>query len=140
MSTRLAERAQRVDESAAALDRLIRSRLHRARQEWLRASAGVWRYDFARLLGLKRAVLDERALRIHNAYRHFLSQVRSRLTHLESVLQERSPRTILERGYSITRDAAGRIVRDAASVAVGEELSIRLARGELGAIVRESKP
>jgi exodeoxyribonuclease VII large subunit len=47
--------------------------------------------------------------------------------------------TILRRGYSITRDAAGRIVRDAAQVAPGDDLSIRLARGELGATVREKK-
>ena len=47
--------------------------------------------------------------------------------------------TILRRGYSITRDAAGKIVRDAAQVALGDDLSIRLARGELGATVREKK-
>ena len=47
--------------------------------------------------------------------------------------------TILRRGYSITRDAAGRIVRDAAQVALGDDLSTRQARGELGATVREKK-
>ena len=39
--------------------------------------------------------------------------------------------TILRRGYSITRAAA--------QVALGDDLSIRLARGELGATVREKK-
>jgi exonuclease VII large subunit len=39
--------------------------------------------------------------------------------------------TILRRGYSITRDAA--------QVALGDDLSTRLARGELGATVREKK-
>jgi len=47
--------------------------------------------------------------------------------------------TILRRGYSITRDAAGRMVRAAAQVALGDDLSTRLARGELGATVREKK-
>ena len=64
---------------------------------------------------------------------------RNRLAQLESVLKERSPRTILERGYSITRDAEGKIVRDAAQVAIGAEVSVHLAHGELEAIVRSSK-
>jgi hypothetical protein len=48
--------------------------------------------------------------------------------------------TILRRGYSITRDAAGRIVRDAAQVSLGDDISIRLSRGELGATVRSRRP
>jgi exonuclease VII large subunit len=53
---------------------------------------------------------------------------------------ERRPLPILNRGHSITRDAAGKIVRDAAQVALGDDVSIRLAREELGATVREKKP
>ena len=136
LATRIAERAQRVDECVGALERWMRSRLHTARQEWLRASAGVVRYDFMRHLRLKRAALEEREQRFQNDFRRFLTERRNRLAQLESVLKERSPRTILERGYSITRDGKGRIVRDAAQVAIGEDVSIHLARGELGAVVK----
>ena len=41
--------------------------------------------------------------------------------------------------WRILGDAAGRIVRDAAQVAIGDDLSIRLARGELGATIKERK-
>ena len=58
---------------------------------------------------------------------------------METILKERSPLTILQRGYSITRDAAGKIVRHAEAVALGADVSIRLARGELRAIVRDKK-
>ena len=51
-------------------------------------------------------------------------------------LRERSPVVILSRGYSITRDASGKIVRDAAQVALGDDISVRLARGELSARVK----
>jgi len=139
LAARIAERAQRVDEGVVTLHRLLLSRLHGARQEWLRASAGVVRYDFLRHLRLKRAALDERVQKLENQFRRFLSDRANRLGQLEAVLRERSPRTILERGYSITRDGEGRIIRDAAQVAAGAEVSIRLARGELGAVVRESK-
>jgi exodeoxyribonuclease VII large subunit len=117
----------------------MRSRLNVARQEWLRASAGVVRYDFRRLLGLKRAALDDRMGRFDAALRRFLTERHNRLAHVEAILKERSPLTILQRGYSITRDAAGKIVRDAEAVALGADISIRLARGGLGATVHEKK-
>ncbi len=136
---RLAERAQRIDESLTALERSIRERLATARQAWLRSSAGVVRYDFRRLLGLKRAALEERIGQFEAEFRRFVVERRNRLSHLEAILQERSPQVILNRGYSITRDATGRMVRDAAAVALGSEISVRLARGELGATVKEKK-
>jgi len=138
-ASRLAERAQRVDEDVAALERAVRSRLHTTRQEWLRASTGVMRYDFSKHLRLKAAALTEREQKFQNEFRRFLTERRNTLAQLESILRERSPRTILARGYSITRDAEGRIVRDAAQVAIGGKVSIRLAHGELEALVKERK-
>jgi exodeoxyribonuclease VII large subunit len=99
----------------------------------------VVRYDFTRHLRLKRATLEEREQRFQNDFRRFLAERRNRLAQLEAVLKERSPRTILERGYSITRDADGKVVRDAAQVAIGAEVSVRLAKGELGAVVKDRK-
>jgi len=137
--TRLAERAQRADDAMVSLERSMRFRLHEARQAWLRASAGVVRYDFRGLVRLKRAGLEERDRRLETTFRQFVLARRSQLLQVEAVLKERSPLTILNRGYSITRDAQGRIVRDAAQVAIGDDLSIRLARGGLAATVRKKK-
>jgi exodeoxyribonuclease VII large subunit len=139
LATRLAERAQRVDDCIASLERSVRFRLNAARQEWLRASAGVVRYDFRRLLELKRAAFEERLARFDGNFRRYLTERKTRVAQVEAILNERSPLTILNRGYSITRDAGGRIIRDAAAVAIGDDLSIRLARGELGATVRDKK-
>jgi exodeoxyribonuclease VII large subunit len=139
LATRIAERAQRVDDCVTALERLMRARLHTARQEWLRASAGVVRYDFSRHLRLKRAALEDREQKFRNEFQRFLTERRNRLAQLESVLKERSPRTILERGYSITRDAEGKVIRDAAQVGIGAEVSVRLAHGELAATVKEKR-
>src|ERR1017187_9828492 len=117
----------------------MRSRLHTARQEWLRASAGVVRYDFIRHLRLKDAALAEREKRFQNDFQRFLTERRNRLRQLEALLNERSPNTLLKRGYSITRDAEGKIIRDAAQVAIGAEVHVHLAHGELGAVVRSRK-
>jgi exodeoxyribonuclease VII large subunit len=118
---------------------MLRRKMHESRQAWAAASAGVLRFDFRRLLQLKRAALDERATRLSAEFSSLLTARRNRLTQLEALLTERSPLTILRRGYSITRDAQGRIVRDAAEVTVGDEVSICLARGGLGAAVRTKK-
>jgi exodeoxyribonuclease VII large subunit len=138
LSTRLAERDQRVDDAVAWLERSMRARLHGARQDWLRASAGVVRYDFRRLLALKRAALEERRVRRDAAFRRFLTEKQTRLAQVEAILKERSPLTLLARGYSITRDAAGTIIRDAEAVALGSDITVRLARGELVATVNAS--
>ncbi len=139
VATRIAERAQQVDDGVASLDRSMRSRLNEARQEWLRASAGVVRYDFRRLLGLKRAALDDRWGRFDSAFRRFLTERQTRLAHGEAILKERNPLGLLQRGYSVTRDAAGKIVRDAEAVPLGGDISIRLARGELEATIKGRK-
>ncbi len=139
VATRIAERAQQVDDGVASLDRSMRSRLNEARQEWLRASAGIVRYDFRRLLGLKRAALDDRWGRFDSAFRRFLTERQTRLAHVEAILKERNPLALLQRGYSVTRDAAGKIVRDAEAVALDSDISIRLARGELEATIKNRK-
>jgi len=139
LATRIRERAQQVDDDVAALERSMRFRLNAARQEWMQASAGVIRYDFRRLLSLKRAALDDREGRFGDALRRFLTERKTRLAQVGTLLQERSPLTILQRGYSITRDAAGKIVRDAEAVALGSDISVRLARGELAATIKSRK-
>jgi len=139
LQTRLGERAQRLDELIAALERSVRENLNKGREAWLHASAGVVRYDFRRIVGLKRAQLDDRLGRLDSHFKRYLTERRNRLGQAEAILRERSPLVILKRGYSITRDASGKIVRDAAQVAIGDDVSIRLTRGELGAIVRGKK-
>ena len=71
------------------------------------------RYDFRRLVGLKRAALEERLARLDATFRRFLTERQTRLAQAEAILKERSPLALLARGFSITRDAAGKIIRDA---------------------------
>jgi exodeoxyribonuclease VII large subunit len=139
LASRLVERIQQVDDWAVALERAARQHLGTAREEWLRASAGVVRYDFRRLLGLRRAALEERLGKFEAEFRRFVVERQNRLSQMHGILRERSPDVILNRGYSITRDAAGKIIRDATAVALGSRVSIRLARGELGASVENKK-
>ena len=59
---------------------------------------------------------------------------RLRLAALTAHLGHLNPQAVLERGYSITRDTRGRVVRDGAGLAEGERLDLTFAVG--GASVR----
>ncbi len=139
LRAKLAERAQRIDDAAADLERLIGGRVNSARHAWLHASAGVVHYNFLRLVSLKRATLDANIRSLDIQLKLHLSEWRNRLSQSEAILHERSPQAILNRGYSITRDVAGKIIRDVREVAIPSEISIRLARGELDATVRSKR-
>jgi exonuclease VII large subunit len=55
-------------------------------------------------------------------------------------LQERSPLSVLARGYAVCYDAQGRVVHAAAQVAVGGRINVQLSKGKLGAQVTEKEP
>ena len=67
--------------------------------------------------------------RLRDAARGRLDTAASGLSAIESHLKHLNPQLVLERGYSIAADAAGKVVRDAAQVAPGEALTVTFARG-----------
>lgn len=70
-----------------------------------------------------------------SAVRRVLKTNAERLGLGMASLDALSPLSVMKRGYSITQKRSGEIVRDAASVDVGEKLNIRLAKGDLKAEV-----
>jgi exodeoxyribonuclease VII large subunit len=79
--------------------------------------------------------LDRLAHRLRQAMINLATHQRDRLTRCDGALAALSPAATLQRGYSITQDAAGRIVRDAAQLAAGETLSLQFAVGGATAVV-----
>lgn len=74
-----------------------------------------------------------------------LDQMRSRLDqllnreamqigHLRQQVRSLSPQSTLDRGYSVVRDLDGHVISDSAKVKKGQQLRVRLAKGELGAV------
>ncbi len=72
--------------------------------------------------------------RCHVAMQRVATTRRSELARVGSQMAALSPLAVLDRGYAMVSSAAA-IVRDADQVAVGDRLRIRLACGELSAIV-----
>jgi exodeoxyribonuclease VII large subunit len=77
------------------------------------------------------AALDARERVIAASAGHRLDLELLRLDARESTVRALDPRRVLERGYSITRDADGRIVRRAADAATGQLIVTELADGRV---------
>lgn len=60
-------------------------------------------------------------------------RLESSLRHMDAL----DPDAVLRRGYAVVRKPSGEVLRDASSVATGDELHVRLARGALVATVGE---
>ena len=86
-------------------------------------------------LAQRRARLDALSQRLERASQNLLERRRSRLDALAQHLAHLDPRGVLARGYSITRNAAGEIVRDARTLAPGEGIHVELHQGSVDATV-----
>jgi len=137
---------RQLDDRLQRLDDLRTGLLRSVRQGW-RDGEGAWRQAHQRLLSVRPAqLLTQRRLalgevdrRLREQARHAVQQVRHRLTHAGGRLRLLSPTHVLERGYSITREAVGgRVVREASAVPPGVRLRTQLARGEIDSVVTPS--
>jgi len=82
-------------------------------------------------LRTSRQLLEQLAARLSFATAHHLENFAARLGQMKAALASLNPSAVLERGYSLTRNAQGEVVVDAARVKEGERLSTTLARGWL---------
>ncbi|HEY8123437.1 MAG TPA: exodeoxyribonuclease VII large subunit [Myxococcota bacterium] len=83
----------------------------------------------------RRASLAPLSARLGSAARRVVPERRARLGTGAARLDALSPLAVLGRGYALARGPHGEILRDARRVAVGDELTLRLARGSLSAAV-----
>jgi exodeoxyribonuclease VII large subunit len=130
------QRRQRVDELGLALAELLRERLGESRERFRLAQTRLAAIDLRARLAALRGRLERHEPELAVRIERLLARRRRALEALFVKLEERSPLRVLERGYAICYDAAGQVVRDAAAVATGDAIAVRLARGRLRAIVR----
>jgi exodeoxyribonuclease VII large subunit len=142
LGKRLVHPGERIRERAAALRHFtnrmrgawqhsLQENLWRVRDLSQRARAG--RPD-AEALQLE---IRERARRLQHAAARRLDTATALMSRTEAHLKHLNPQLVLERGYSITESSAGKIVRDGAQLASGEELKITFARGWASAQVKQ---
>ena len=79
----------------------------------------------------RRLDIDRLTERMTAAEKHLLLRKRQEYVRLVSSLEAMSPLKVLSRGFSVTTDKNGTILRDSSLVAVGDSIHIRLERGGL---------
>lgn len=134
---RLRETLQRVESLDFACRDALAEKARRARRR-----LNAWCERFAACDPVSRVrrqalLLRQLGLRLQGAEANRARAQRERLDRLQGRLLALSPQAVLDRGYSVTFRADGRVARDAAALQDGERLRIRLARGETAAHVEK---
>jgi len=132
----LRQHAQRLDELRGRLAGTLARRLQLEAWRVTNALARLRGASPAARLRADGARVASARLRLAAAIRAGLGAPATRLAVLGGRLQAVSPLNTLGRGYAIVQDAAGRVVRRAADVAPGDEITARVADGMIKATVR----
>ena len=126
---------RRSGELAAWLERIFVQKRRRFTASHLRLASVDLRARVARF----RRRVEQRSGELETRMDRLLLGRRRRWEAADLRLRERSPYELLKRGYAIAYDASGKVLRSADQVSTGDPVSVRLARGEFSATVREKK-
>jgi exodeoxyribonuclease VII large subunit len=135
----LRQQRQRADEMTARLARGLHASLEQSRKRFNTAHLRIVSFDFRMKIAALRLRLEKRATELAARAERLLRTKRERMDRLRLQLEERSPLRVLERGYAIAIDAAGRVLRDAAQVALGDTIAVQLHRGRLTTEVKKKE-
>jgi exodeoxyribonuclease VII large subunit len=133
------QRQQRLDDLAHRMELAERSLIERSRRRWESISAAVRHYDLRLVLSGTRKELDSWTTALVAVARNVLLQHRVRAERLQTALESLSPLAILDRGYALVFDANGKLLKDPAAVNIGDQISARMAHGEIQASVTKKK-
>jgi exodeoxyribonuclease VII large subunit len=130
-----AELAARVADCVRCLSREMRRRLQYAAQG-LDGAAKRLVHPAERLRRSEQSLAQLRT-RLAFALGHRVHRCSAQLERLQASLTSLDPYAVLARGYSITRNSAGEVLRDAAQACDGEDILTTLARGALQSMVKK---
>jgi exodeoxyribonuclease VII large subunit len=132
------EESRRVQEARLRLDHRIRAVVEngRAQTHNLRAHPVLSRPAVA-VVAPRRAVLLQARRDMTRAIEARLARDRADLAHARAQVTALSPAATLARGYAVVQRADGAVVRSPDDTSVGETLRVRLAEGEIAAVVDE---
>jgi len=120
---------ERIAETALRLSRQTARALETAMQT-VDALARRLVHPAERLLGLRQN-LSHLAKRLSSATARLLEGFTAQVKVAHKSLVSLDPNAVLGRGFSITRDAGGALLRDASKVSEGERITTTLARGSI---------
>jgi exodeoxyribonuclease VII large subunit len=132
-------RQQRLDDLTFRLAQGQRGLMEGLSRRFETLSAAVRHYDVRRVLAGMKKDLAVQCAALGSVMRNVLLERKVKLERIDTALQALSPVAILERGYALVFDDAGKLLKDASAVKAGDEVSAQLARGTLKAVVKSRK-
>lgn len=129
-------REQRVDELVYRMAQAERKTIQAQMRRLDVAATRLRHLDLRLRLTYFHKQLDTQTSAIQTAMRAVLTQRRGGLDSLSAQLQALSPTNILERGYALVFDSQGHLLKDAAQVKSGDEITAQVAKGTIGAVVK----
>nr|WP_179946781.1 exodeoxyribonuclease VII large subunit [Vibrio tritonius] len=132
---RLERQQQRLDEREMRLKQAILKRCQQTRQHLARQEYRLQLQSPVKRLTQQRHQLAITEQKLLEAMQRSLLKKRYQFGMLAEKLDTVSPLSTLSRGYSITQNAQGKVVRSAQEVNVGDTLITRLADGEIHSTV-----
>ena len=133
------QRQQRLDDLTHRMELGERQLIERMRRRWEAVSSAVRHYDLRLVLSGMRKELASWTAALVAVTRNVHLQHKVRSERMRTALESLSPLAILERGYALVFDSDGKLIKDAHKTKIGEEISARLARGEIRATVTGRK-
>lgn len=131
------ELRQHLAAQRAMLLTLMTRRLKQERQRVTQLAGARALRDPKNYIDDRRMQLDYTQRRLIAALQRLVAQQRERFVRLTSKLDAMSPLKVLSRGYSMTFDAQGHVVRSVRTLSCGDRITVRLADGRASAEVRE---
>jgi exodeoxyribonuclease VII large subunit len=133
----IVERQQRVDQLEMRILEIWRNvhQQRRSRIEKMVTLLSAFRPE--RWLQAKRGEVAGLEMRLRRIAASKLDSHKNRLAEFANFLRLLGPRQTLERGYSITLDGDGNVVRSIQALRIGDQIRTKLAEGDLTSVVQE---
>ncbi|MGH8046637.1 MAG: exodeoxyribonuclease VII large subunit [Chthoniobacterales bacterium] len=131
----LRERSQHADALEAAMHRAVALEFKGLRERLEHAARVISAHRPAPRIAMLRDRLLRAGTLLHGTATRAVAKQREGLCALENLLHTLSPAATLARGYSITLDARGGIVKSVEQLAAGDAMRTRLADGEADSVV-----
>jgi exodeoxyribonuclease VII large subunit len=132
---KLQQQSLQLDELSLRLQYVMQQMLSNKKHKQQQLQAKLSHYSPAQTVNLALQKQSQLNTRLQNAISHKLKADELHLQNQITQLNAISPLATLARGYAIVKDKKGKIKTDATSLNVGEEISVRLAKGEIKAQV-----
>lgn len=136
----LAPFQQRLDSLTEDFADAYRSRLQQEHQRLATAQAGLSVRSIRATLAAHEGRLETRKQALLQTVANRLQRAALKLDAAEAQIRAASPQNALQRGFALVHTPGGKLARNAADLALGDSLHIRLATGSVDAQVTDTRP